>query len=385
MLSTYVFSGALIKVLGFLFILLSDYFLTEELFVEQQSIFRYIIGISAIMTIGSDVAYRRYLHKQSFYMSFLMPFFIIIVLMVILLISFNVVVDLLNVTVLLLAASLLFKLNDFLKAELEYLRDRLRIIIFDAISGPLVRYSVLILFLLTGKTFEFLLIICFFVTFGIGIFLVVDKHRITYSFESKLSTQISKLALSYMPNRIQIFLFEFLAVGAIVSSYSSEISRIYFIALSYGAVLQMLSQSANRWYFRDRVDFDEDIFKKFKKSRIYSILGMYLLYVGFLPIYLKMFSLDIFNSAVFNISVLLIVNNTISFVQKFFMAELVVIERVWLPNILISLTTMIPPLALLNIDLKIDDYLFLLVCTTFLSTLIAYTTLRITKKTITEN
>ena len=385
MLSTYVFSGALIKVLGFFFILLSDYFLTEELFVEQQSIFRYILGISAIMTIGSDVSYRRYLHKQSFYMSFLIPFFIVVALMIALLIYVNTFVDLLNVTVLLLFASLLFKLNDFLKAEFEYLRDRSRIIIFDVLSGPFVRYSVLLLFLLTGKTFESLLIICFFVTFGIGILLLVDKHQITYSFDSKLSIQISRLTLSYIPNRIQVFLLEFFAVGAVVTSYSSEISRIYFIALSYGAILQILSQSANRWYFRDRVDFDEDLFKNFNNFRNFRILGVFLLYIGFLPIYLKMFSLDIFNSAVFSITVLLIVNSTISLVQKFLMTELVVIERFWLPNILISLTTMIAPLAMLNFGLKIDGYLFLMVCSTLLSTLIAYTILRTSQRAQIEN
>ena len=363
---------------------MSDYFLTHEVFVEQQAIIRHIIGISAVITLGSDVAYRRYLHKQSFYMSFLLPFLIVAMCSVGFVYYLSNYVNFFGVSILLIVASIMFKLNDFLKAELELSRNKVKIVIFDLLAGPFVRYSVLISYLLTNNSFEVLLLICYFLTFGIGIFLCASELKLVNSFDRNLSRQISKLILSYIPNNIQVFALEFLAVSAIVASFSPETSRIYFIVISYCMILQLLTQSANRWYFRERLDIGEEIFKNFNKFRILSILGIYLLYIAFLPFYLMLFSLNIFNSVVFSVAALLIANTTISLVQKFFVAELLVLERFLMPNIIMSLAAMIAPLALLNFDLKIDLYLFILVCTTFLSTLIAYTILRSTKRIKTE-
>jgi hypothetical protein len=379
MLSTYIFSGTLIKILGFGFIFLSDYYLSDELFVEQQSVFRYLIGISALITIGSDVSYRRYLHSQSFHMSFLLPFGVILTCMTGLLLYLPNHFDFLDVSVVLLFAAIMLKVNDFLKAELEFLRDKTKIIIFDVLAGPLVRYLVLILYLLTHKTFEVLLFICYFLVFVIGVVLLSRRHKLNYSFERKLSNKILKLTISYIPNRIQVFILEFLAVGAVVASYSPETSRLYFISLSYCAILQTISQSANRWYIRDRVDFGNSVFQQFTIFRILGILTIFSLYIIFLPFYLKLFSFDIFDREVFFVAIFLILNTLINLFQKFIVVELLVIERIWIPNILISLTMMIAPFVLINFDVEILIYLQILVFSSAVSVFIAAVILRISK------
>ena len=341
MLKVYLLSSVTSKALGYLYILLSSYFLTAVEFNEQQVFFRYILGLSALIFLGSNISFRRYIgHYKNFAFSTtkytLISFGLFLIIYLTLqnkFIFFN-KGFLNNIIIYLFICILLQKIIDNGLILAEKLKFKYLILIFDSSILSISKVFACILLFYFEFNFYKTYTISIFV-FSLFVLYFIYKKNITKLYDYVDISKTVNLALSYFPKRISVFIQNVMSLSIIHEKFTSHSLKNYFVCLSYLAIFDLFTQGFVRWYLRENLDSLSVRDKLLNYIYKYKFL-LCILYLLFSPLYLVCFSIDItFNN--FLIIFFLFLSSIFIFLYKKIMVKLVVVNKVFTVNVIITI------------------------------------------------